>query len=108
VKNHLKGCDYLYIEANHEPSMVHSSPRPMIYKQRVLSRQGHLSNQQCAELLTEVAHPGLKHIHLAHLSEECNHPQRALEVIQSTLDTLQIPSELSIAFQHQISKSIIF
>ncbi|MGD0665438.1 MAG: MBL fold metallo-hydrolase [Rhabdochlamydiaceae bacterium] len=108
VKNHLKGCDYLYIEANHEPSMVHSSPRPMIYKQRVLSRQGHLSNQQCAELLSEVAHPGLKHIHLAHLSEECNHPQRALEVIQSTLDTLQIPSELSIAFQHQISKSIIF
>ncbi len=108
VKNHLKGCDYLYIEANHEPSMVHSSPRPMIYKQRVLSRQGHLSNQQCAELLSEVAHTGLKHIHLAHLSEECNHPQRALEVIQSTLDTLQIPSELSIAFQHQISKSIVF
>lgn len=105
VKNHLKECDYLYIEANHEPSMVHSSPRPMVYKQRVLSRQGHLSNQQCAELLQEIAHPGLKHIHLAHLSAECNHPQRALDVIQAALPH---PIETTIAFQHQISKSIVF
>jgi phosphoribosyl 1,2-cyclic phosphodiesterase len=108
VKSHLKGCDYLYIEANHEPSMVHSSSRPMIYKQRVLSRQGHLSNQQCAQLLIEVAHSGLKHIHLAHLSEECNHPQKALEVIQHALDSLQLSVDLSIAFQHQISKPILF
>lgn len=88
--------------------MVHSSSRPMVYKQRVLGRQGHLSNQQCAELLLEVAHPGLKHIHLAHLSEECNHPRRALEVIQSALNTLQLTIEISIALQHQISKSILF
>jgi phosphoribosyl 1,2-cyclic phosphodiesterase len=108
VKNHLKECDYLYIEANHEPSMVHSSPRPMVYKQRVLSRQGHLSNQQCAELLREIAHPDLKHIHLAHLSEECNNPERALSVIQETLDSLKISVDLSIAFQHQISKRILF
>ena len=105
VKTHLKECDYLYIEANHEPSMVHSSSRPMVYKQRVLSRQGHLSNQQCAELLSEIAHPNLKHIHLAHLSEECNHPERALEVIRSSLPS-HIP--LSIALQHQISNSILF
>ncbi len=105
VKNHLKACDYLYIEANHEPSMVHSSSRPMVYKQRVLSRQGHLSNQQCADLLSEVAHVNLKHVHLAHLSEECNHPEKALQVVQKSLP---FPLELSIAHQHQISKSILF
>lgn len=105
VKTHLKECDYLYIEANHEPYMVHASSRPMVYKQRVLSRQGHLSNQQCAELLAEIAHPDLKHIHLAHLSEECNHPDRALEVIRASLPS---PIPLSIALQHQISNSIIF
>ena len=105
VKTHLKECDYLYIEANHEPSMVHASSRPMVYKQRVLSRQGHLSNQQCAELLAEIAHPNLKHIHLAHLSEECNHPDRALEVIRCSLTS---PIPLSIALQHQISASVVF
>ena len=104
-KNQQKKCDYLYIEANHEPSMVHSSARPMVYKQRVLSRQGHLSNQQCADLLAEVAHAHLKHVHLAHLSQECNHPEKALQVVQKTLP---FPLELSIAHQHEISKPIVF
>ena len=108
VKTHLKNCDYLYIEANHEPAMVHASSRPMIYKQRVLSRQGHLSNQQCAELIQEIAHPKLRHIHLAHLSEECNHPQKALDTVQASLNTLALSIDLSIAYQHEISKPIYF
>jgi phosphoribosyl 1,2-cyclic phosphodiesterase len=108
VKNHLQNCDYLYIEANHQPSMVHACSRPQIYKQRVLSRQGHLSNEQCAELLAEVAHKNLKHIHLAHLSEECNNPTLALEIIMKKLLELGHPIETSIAFQYSISKPIIF
>ena len=70
VKARLEACDYLYIEANHEPSMVYACPRPMLYKQRVLGRQGHLSNEACAQLIQEIDHPGLKHIYLAHLSGE--------------------------------------
>src|ERR1700724_473242 len=61
---------YVYVEANHQPSMVHASPRPMIYKQRVLSRSGHLSNEACGHLLTHVHSSKLKHVHLAHLSSE--------------------------------------
>ncbi len=108
VKNHLKGCDYLYIESNHDPSMLHASSRREIEKQRILSRQGHLSNQQCAQLITEVAHPGLKHIHLAHLSEECNHPDKALKTAQEALDSLCLPTTLSIAHQNQVSQAIRF
>ncbi|CAM0116997.1 Putative metallo-hydrolase YycJ [Rhabdochlamydiaceae symbiont of Dictyostelium giganteum] len=108
VKNRLQGCDFLYLEANHEPSMVHASSRPMVYKQRVLSRQGHLSNAQCAELLQDIACIKLKHLHLAHLSEECNHPQKALGIIQNTLNTLGLKTELSIAKQHEISKAVLF
>jgi phosphoribosyl 1,2-cyclic phosphodiesterase len=108
VKNHLKNCDYLYIEANHQPSMVHACNRPQVYKQRVLSRQGHLSNEQCAELLAEVVHANLKHIHLAHLSQECNNPQLALEIISNKLAELEYRIETSIAFQDSISRSILF
>lgn len=85
VKNQLKDCDYLYLEANHEPSMVHACPRPMVYKQRVLSRTGHLSNHDCGMLLREIAHDGLKHVHLAHLSSECNSPEVALGTIRAIL-----------------------
>jgi phosphoribosyl 1,2-cyclic phosphodiesterase len=108
VKNHLKNCDYLYIEANHQPSMVHACNRPQVYKQRVLSRQGHLSNEQCAELIAEIVHPNLKHIHLAHLSEECNNPQLALEIISMKLAELEYQIETSIAFQDSISRAILF
>ena len=54
VQTQLMNCDYLYVEANHQPSMVYASSRPMIYKQRVLSRSGHLSNEACGNLLAHV------------------------------------------------------
>lgn len=108
VQNQLRECDYLYVEANHQPSMVHASSRPMVYKQRVLGRSGHLSNEACGQLLGSVAHPNLKHVHLAHLSSECNTPETALSVIHGILNQKKIQLDISIAFQHDISKSIPF
>lgn len=108
VKRALALCDYLYLEANHQPSMVHASHRPQIYKQRVLSKQGHLSNVDCAALLEYLAHPQLKHVHLAHLSSECNSPELALKIVQEALDKVGSTSELSIAYQDRISRCIYF
>lgn len=108
VKKELELCDYLYLEANHQPSMVHASPRPQVYKQRVLSRQGHLSNEDCAALLTAISHPALKHVHLAHLSSECNHPELALKMAREALDQARSSADLSIAYQDRISKCIYF
>ena len=108
IKVYLRECDYLYVEANHQPEMVHASSRPYIYKQRVLSRCGHLSNAACGELIREVYHPNLKHIHLGHLSEECNSPAKALDVIQGILDIQNISVPMSIALQDKISLPIKF
>lgn len=108
VVNQLRDCDYLYVEANHQPSMVHASARPMIYKQRVLGRSGHLSNEACGQLLCQVAHAGLKHVHLAHLSSECNTPQVALGVIQGILKEQGISLDMCTAPQEMISKAIHF
>lgn len=108
VQNHLKECDYLYVEANHEPSMVHASPRPMVYKQRVLSRTGHLSNEACAHLLLEVAHAGLKQVKLAHLSSECNSPEKALHVIQTILAEKGMAIDMCVAPQHKICQPVSF
>ena len=106
VISHLKQCDYLYIEANHEPSMVYACARPDIYKQRVLGRQGHLSNEHCAQLVKEISHPGLKHIYLAHLSKECNQEEVALEKVSKEFKG--DPKALSIAYQDKRSKCIRF
>lgn len=108
VQKHLQQCDYLYLEANHEPSMVHASSRPLIYKRRVLGRTGHLSNEASGNLLAQVAHSNLKHVHLAHLSSECNTPETAIRVIQEILEKHGISLPLSIAPQDKISKTIQF
>ena len=108
VTNHLQECDYLYVEANHQPSMVHACARPMVYKQRVLSRSGHLSNEACANLLGNVAHQGLKHVHLAHLSSECNTPEVAMQVINGILSEKGITLDMCVAPQEMISKAVYF
>lgn len=108
VRNQLQECDYLYLEANHEPSMVHASSRPLIYKQRVLGRTGHLSNEASGELLCHVMHPKLKHVHLAHLSSECNSPEKALSVIGGLLEKNGLNLDMSIALQNAVSKPILF
>ncbi|SPJ31634.1 MBL fold metallo-hydrolase [Candidatus Protochlamydia amoebophila] len=108
VQAKLQGCDYLYLESNHQPSMVHASPRPMVYKQRVLSRSGHLSNEACGTLLSQIYHPKLRHVHLAHLSNECNSPETALGVVKGVLQNHGIDIEMCVASQEKISKPIFF
>lgn len=108
VVNKLQDCDYLYLESNHQEEMVHACPRPAVYKQRVLGRLGHLSNHQCGELLKKLINPKLKHVHLAHLSGECNAPDLALEIVKRTLQEEGADVEVSIAFQDRLSKGIVF
>lgn len=105
VERHLKNCDYLYIEANHTPSMVHACARPMVYKQRVLGRHGHLSNEDCAALLERIMHDQLKKVYLAHLSEECNHPTKAYDTVQKVIKE-QV--DLKIAYQDKVSEPTFF
>lgn len=106
VVSQLQACDYLYLEANHQVEMVHSCARPAIYKQRVLGRLGHLSNLQCAELLKALLNPKLKHVHLAHLSSECNVPALAKKIMEEMFAEEKASVEVSIAYQHEISKLI--
>lgn len=108
VRRNLEGADYLYLEANHQPSMVHACSRPRVYKERVLGRQGHLSNEDCANLLVSIHHEKLKHVHLAHLSSECNAPELALKIVREALLSNGKNVDLSISFQEKISKKILF
>lgn len=108
VINQLKDCDYLYLESNHQVEMVHACPRPAVYKQRVLGRMGHLSNMQCADLLKAVLNPKLKHVHLAHLSSECNAPDLAQTIMEQMLEREGSSVEVSIAHQDKVSKAVLF
>ncbi len=78
LKEHLRCCGILYLEANHDPDMLKNGPYPWHLKQRIQSRTGHLSNKDAGKLLAELVHPGLQHVVLGHLSEQNNRPEIAL------------------------------
>jgi len=87
IKDRLRNSDSLFIEANYDTQLLENdTKRPWATKQRISSRHGHLSNEQAAELVREVAHPGLSHVVLGHLSDDCNDPSTASQHIRQALD----------------------
>ena len=86
ILNAVKGVHALVIETNHDETLLQNdTKRPWSVKQRILSRHGHLSNQAAAKLVAEIATENLRHILLAHLSEDCNTPDLARETIRQNL-----------------------
>jgi len=106
VKTHLQDCVALIIEANHDRNMLAEGPYPWPLKQRIQSRSGHLSNDDTSQLLHEVLHDGLTHVILAHLSEQNNTPDKALQAVQQSLAGTGV--DLSVAVQDSCSKVYTF
>lgn len=77
----LAGCDALLLECNHDLSMLEQGPYPFSLKQRVAGRLGHLNNKQTAQLLDALDHTRLKHLVIAHLSEQNNTPALACDAL---------------------------
>lgn len=86
IKDKLRGCDAIVIESNHSRDMLRACP---IYswdlKQRILSRNGHLSNEDLAEWLTGEFDGTARHIVLAHLSQRANEPHLARLMAETAL-----------------------
>jgi phosphoribosyl 1,2-cyclic phosphodiesterase len=89
VRDHLRRCDVLIIESNHDVEMLRVGPYPWSVKQRVMSRVGHLSNDSLAQFFAEDYDGGASHIVLAHLSEQNNHPEVARRVAENALGPQQ-------------------
>lgn len=82
----MEDADYLVLESNHDPVMLSGSSRPLALKKRIRGDKGHLSNDECASLVRNVLCERTKEVLLAHLSEECNTPEIALECTRRVLE----------------------
>jgi phosphoribosyl 1,2-cyclic phosphodiesterase len=85
VRDHLRGCDVLIVESNHDLEMLRGGPYPWSVKQRVMSRVGHLSNESLADFFAQDYDRGASYIVLAHLSEQNNHPEIARQAAEKAL-----------------------
>lgn len=78
IKERLKGCDAIIVESNHSRDMLRAcSMYTWDLKQRIMSRTGHLSNEDLSDWLTMDFDGRARHIVLAHLSQRANEPNLA-------------------------------
>ena len=85
VVNHLKGCNSLLLECNHDSDMLAASSYPGFLKLRVGGNHGHLSNSQAADVARTVQHSDLRHVVAAHLSQQNNLPTLAGQMLAKAL-----------------------
>lgn len=86
ICDRLNGCDAIIIESNHSRDMLRAcSVYSWDLKQRIMSRTGHLSNEDLAEWLQFRFDGKARHIVLAHLSQRANDPHLARITAETAL-----------------------
>lgn len=103
--NLIKNKTYYIIESNHDVEMLLNSNRPAILKSRILSYKGHLSNEDSAFYMSNLIGENTKKIVLAHLSEECNTPEKALDTYHNVFALRKISLDhikIKCASQHEV------
>ena len=103
MRQKLSELDTLFVEANYDSVLLsQDTKRPWSTKQRIQGRHGHLSNEQTAQLITEILGPRLERVILGHLSQDCNTPDLATRAIRMALDLQQRPDiHVSCAAAHE-------
>lgn len=86
IAENLSQCKKIILESNHDIKMVENGHYPRFLKDRILSPNGHLSNDKCAQLCAYLCDKGVNGITLAHLSRENNLPKIAYETVKDHLN----------------------
>lgn len=101
VKNHnkLKDKSVYIIESNHDVNLLMKGRYPYYIKMRVLGDKGHLSNKDSAHYLSKFIGDKTKHIILAHLSQDNNNRDIALDDLKEALNNTGVNPNIMIATQ---------
>ena len=101
VVQHLSECDGLFFEANHDLDMLRMGTYPWSLKRRIMSRFGHLSNDDAMTAVQRMMGADLKTLCMIHLSEKNNHESIVRDMATRLLQRNGVQLELGIAKQFQ-------
>lgn len=93
-------------ESNHDVEMLMNNPKyPHHTKIRILSDKGHLSNKDSAYYLSKLIGENTKQVILAHLSEQNNTEELALQTLKDTLNRRDISfNNIVLARQNEMTE----
>lgn len=86
MKGLISNADAYVFESNHDVQMLRMGRYPWSIKRRILSDVGHVSNEDAAIAMSEVAGDRTKRIYLAHLSQDNNMKDLARMAVAQTLE----------------------
>ena len=101
----LPGIDLAVLEANHDVDALRSGPYPYYLKERILSSQGHLCNEDAARFAVTLAEAGASEIVLAHLSRESSAPAVARNAVGTALSAAGVAPTRSVAPRDCLSEA---
>jgi phosphoribosyl 1,2-cyclic phosphodiesterase len=101
VLQHLSGCDGLFFESNHDLDMLRMGTYPWSLKRRIMSRFGHLSNDDSMSAVQRMIGADLKALCMIHLSQKNNHESIVRDMASRLLKKNGVQLELSIARQFE-------
>lgn len=87
MKGLISNADAYVFESNHDVQMLRMGRYPWSIKRRILSDVGHVSNEDAAIAMGEVAGDRTKRIYLAHLSQDNNMKDLARMSVSQTLES---------------------
>lgn len=110
IMANLKGSNLVILESNHDLEMLKAGPYPWSLKQRIMSKEGHLSNDDAAATVVELVKNSVERILLAHLSKDNNVPQLAhLTVKNMIIDAgMELGRDLQLDFAYRNEVSNLF
>lgn len=83
-------CNFLFLESNYEEALLLGGRYPEYLKSRVASDYGHLSNDQCRELVDLCDSEKLKTLYLAHISEDNNSAELIMKKFFDLQDRIDV------------------
>ena len=101
VLRHLSGCDGLFFESNHDLDMLRMGTYPWSLKRRIMSRFGHLSNDDSVNAVQRLLGADLKTLCMIHLSQKNNHESIVRDMCTRLLNRTGASIEFSIAKQFE-------
>lgn len=90
IQRVINNCDIYCIESNHDPRLLMLTKRPQFLKNRILSANGHMSNQDCSYVLGNIIGPLTKEIVFLHRSKEANTEDMVLETFYGIMEKMNV------------------
>lgn len=97
IMENIADSNLYFMEANHDLDMLKYGKYPSRLKERIASDKGHLSNEACADILSDLLKGNHEFVQLAHLSRENNTEKIAYDTVNNYLRSLGLDTERDIS-----------